>query len=166
MGPVHQDSHQTGAGYPSDESDDKSVSSDTDLDSDSEESSSLDNEEGEDFKTNEIQCRIATDIHVNVHPKPVKTPQSASPFRHPGQEAIFFAALNDIQMAHLIPPGFGLKASEWENGEYPSYELMMFGHRKKEISVELPASIWLPHAIAWGQALHCMQSFIFQIGDK
>ncbi|KAF8574270.1 hypothetical protein K439DRAFT_1372836 [Ramaria rubella] len=148
MGPAHRDSHQTGAGYPSDESDDD-----------------LDNEEGEDFETNEIQCQIAADIHANVHYKPVKTPQSASPFGHPAQEVIFFAALNNIQTAHLIPLGFGLKASEWENGEYPSYELMMFGRRKKEISVELLASR-LPCAIAWGQALHCMQSFIFQIGDE
>ncbi|KAF8575068.1 hypothetical protein K439DRAFT_1546019 [Ramaria rubella] len=112
IGQTHQECHQTGAGYPSDESDDKSVSSDTLTDL----SSGSDHEEGENPETNELWCQIAADIHVNVHHKPVKTPWNQTPFKHPAQKAIFFAALNRIQMAQLIPLGFGLKTSEWEDG--------------------------------------------------
>ncbi|KAF8583071.1 hypothetical protein K439DRAFT_1508637, partial [Ramaria rubella] len=160
IGRTHQEHHQTGAGYPSDESDNESASSDTLTDS----SSGSDHEEGENSETNELRRQIATDIHANVYHKPIKTPWSQNPFEHPAQEMIFFVALNTIQTAQLILLGFGLKTSKWEDGEYPSYKVITFG-RRKEITIELPASIWLPRAIAWGQALHCMQCFLFQIAD-
>ncbi|KAF8590167.1 hypothetical protein K439DRAFT_1330909, partial [Ramaria rubella] len=101
----------------------------------------------------ELQKQIISDIHTNIHHQPVKAPRSQSPFKSPAQEAIYFAALNEIQAANLIPSGFGVKPSEWEDGEYPAYEHTTFGCHKKEITVNTPVVIWLPHAIAWCQAL-------------
>ncbi|KAF8581566.1 hypothetical protein K439DRAFT_1353650, partial [Ramaria rubella] len=111
-----------------------------------------------------LQKQIISDIQTNIHHKPVKALQSQSPFKSPAQEAIFFAALNEIQAANLIPLGFGIKPSEWEDGEYPTYECTMFGCCKKEITVLVV--IWLPHAIAWCQALYCMQMFISQFSNE
>ncbi|KAF8592312.1 hypothetical protein K439DRAFT_1324997, partial [Ramaria rubella] len=159
--PVHRAPHQTGAGYPDDDPDDESENTDNDSDNSSD-SDDPDNSLGEE---NELCQQIATDVRANIHHKPVKTPQSQSPFEPPVQ-ALFFAALNDIQAAGLIPSGYGLKPSEWVEDEYPASEPMTFRRQKKEIAVELPSSIWLPHAIAWGQALHCMQTFMYQLSDE
>ncbi|KAF8580861.1 hypothetical protein K439DRAFT_1619442 [Ramaria rubella] len=125
---IHCAPSQMGAGYPSDESGDESghldVSSKNTL-----VSGDSDCEEHEDDK---LQKQIISDIHVNIHHKLVKAPQSQT---------------------NLIPSGFGVKPSEWEDGEYPAYEHTMFGCHKKEITVDTPVAIWLPHAIAWCQAL-------------
>ncbi|KAF8583196.1 hypothetical protein K439DRAFT_1349286, partial [Ramaria rubella] len=84
----------------------------------------------------------------------------------PPVQTLFFAALNDIQTVGLISSGYGLKSSEWEEGEYLASEIITMGCQKTKVAVELPVSIWLPHAIAWGQALHCMQAFIYQLSDE
>jgi len=112
-----------------------------------------------------LQSQIAADIHANINHKPVKAPPSKSPFGEPVHEALFFTALNDITTAGLIPIGYGLTPQEWDDDGYPTIELTTYGCRKKEIVVELPAGVWLPRAVAWGQGLHVMQTLMYTLAN-
>ena len=55
---------------------------------------------------------------------------------------------------------------EQDDEIYPTYENVTFGHWKKELIVDLPNEIWLPHAVAWVQGLVAMQHMIYEWSDK
>ena len=113
---------------------------------------------------NQVQHRasqthtITSYIHANVHHNAVQVPHSCTPFPDPGHEVIFKAALQDIRMGESTPAGYGLQLEEWDEDGYPMSDSVKFGC-KREILVELPQSIWLQRAIAWGQGLHVMETF-------
>ena len=100
---------------------------------------------------------ITSHIHENAHHDAVQVPHGHTPFPDPAHKVIFKAALQDIQMRGLTPAGYGLQLEEWDEDGYPMSELVKFGC-KREILVELPQSIWLQRAIAWGQGLHVMET--------
>jgi hypothetical protein len=159
--PIHRRFHQTGAGHPSDDDEGSSSSEGSDIDL-------QENVHGPGFDEEDadLQGQIAADIRDNVHHKPVKVPQSRIPFTDPTHEIWFSAALNDIRIAGLVPPGYGVCPSEWDEDGYPRHEMITFGRRKKEFIIDLPEAIWLPRAITWVQGLHTLQSILYSLGDE
>ncbi|KAJ7279925.1 hypothetical protein C8J57DRAFT_997915, partial [Mycena rebaudengoi] len=54
----------------------------------------------------------------------------------------------------VVPAGYGLLPEEWENGAYPTYEMLNSGRRSgKDLRIVLPDSVWRPRAELWGRAL-------------
>ncbi|KAJ7207543.1 hypothetical protein GGX14DRAFT_366075, partial [Mycena pura] len=94
----------------------------------------------------------------NFHHEAVAVPKHASPFS--GEAAqVFEDALEQVQAANIVPAGYGLLENEWDEGVYPSFEILKSGRQSgKELRIALPDSIWRPRAILWGQALDVMNN--------
>ncbi|KAL0056669.1 hypothetical protein AAF712_016725 [Marasmius tenuissimus] len=76
-----------------------------------------------------------------------------APFDAAGLE-LFKTALAAAEEQGFLPEGYGVLPGEWEDGEYPSYELLRSGKKgTREIRVDLPNHIWRPRAEKWVQAL-------------
>lgn len=106
---------------------------------------------------------VADDLAHNVRHPPIKVARHGNPFRSPVVEKNFFAALGAIVQADIIPEGYGVLESEWEDGTYPAMEAINPGTRGKEIIVALPRDVWLPRAILFAQGLDAMtRSLVFE----
>ncbi|KAJ7645241.1 hypothetical protein DFH06DRAFT_998707, partial [Mycena polygramma] len=101
----------------------------------------------------DLEEQIADAHEANFHHEPVAVPKHANPFS--GEAAqVFEDAFKRVKAAGIVPGGYGLCEEEWEDGAYPSFEILKSGRRgKKELRIALPDSIWRPRAILWGQAL-------------
>ncbi|KAK6974800.1 hypothetical protein R3P38DRAFT_3335634 [Favolaschia claudopus] len=90
----------------------------------------------------------------NFHHEPVAVPKHASPFEDDETTQLSHDALGAAEELEFVPRGFGLLREEWEEGVYPSYEILRSGRRGgKELRVALPDPIWRPRAERWGRAL-------------
>jgi hypothetical protein len=124
---------QTGAGHPPDEADD--------IDDD-------------DLEWENLEDQVAADQESNFHHEAAVVPDHANPFQHEGDEEIFQQVFDTVTEQGLIPAGYGLLPEEWEDGEYPSYELIRSGKRSgNNLHVALPDFIWRRRAEMWGQAI-------------
>lgn len=71
---------------------------------------------------------------------------------------VFAQVLGEISETGIIPAGYGIRPEEWEDGKYPSYEMIRSNrHGRKDLRVALPDGIWRPRAVLWVQALATMQ---------
>lgn len=95
------------------------------------------------------------DAHAeNFHHDPVPVPKHANPFSDDETMSLFHDTLSVAHDADIIPPGYGLLPHEWEDGVYPTYEILKSGRRGgKQLRVALPDSIWRPRAEMWGRGL-------------
>ncbi|KAJ6447884.1 hypothetical protein C8R45DRAFT_917688 [Mycena sanguinolenta] len=90
---------------------------------------------------------------ANFHLAPVAVPKHANPFSEEGM-AIFETAMERAQRRGVVPSGFGLLESEWEDSLYPAYEILKSGRKgSKELRIALPDFIWRPRAEMWGRGL-------------
>jgi hypothetical protein len=160
--PIHRGTHQTGAGYTSDEEYDESVGTTSDTDA-TESNSASDGDDTEDDHA-ALHQSISSHIIANTNHKPVKVPRSQTPFPSRVHEALFDSALTDIQTAGLIPAGYHLRPSEWGVEGYPTSEQVAY-QKRKEITIHLPHSIWLQRAVTWCQALHTMQTLQYTLHE-
>jgi hypothetical protein len=58
--------------------------------------------------------------------------------------------------ADIVPLGFGVAESEWDEDTYPEFEDITLGRRGKSLNVCLPFDVWWPRAVAWAQGLDLM----------
>ncbi|KAG6835622.1 hypothetical protein H0H93_016422 [Arthromyces matolae] len=100
----------------------------------------------------------------NISHSAVATPKHALPFESNEAKSLFADALEDYVASHKIPAGYGILPSEWENGNYPTHEIICTGRKaSREHHIALPDSIWRPRAELWVQALHILnQVLVFQ----
>lgn len=128
---------QTGAGQLADEAV-------PEVDSDQE----LDEDDWED-----LEEQIEQAHESNFHHDAVPVPKHANPFSGEAEQ-VFEDALERVRAARIIPEGYGLLEDEWEDGVYPSFQILKSGRRGgKELRIALPDFVWRPRAILWGQAL-------------
>jgi hypothetical protein len=66
----------------------------------------------------------------------------------------FFAALQDVKIADIVPEGFGVAEPEWGEQFYGETETVKVG--RKDVKIVLPFEIWWPRAVAWAQGLEVM----------
>ncbi|KAG2070128.1 hypothetical protein BDR04DRAFT_936903, partial [Suillus decipiens] len=105
----------------------------------------------------ELPQLIAADHHAHFHHKPIHVLKHASPFSSAALHNTFHQALAQVQEAEHIPEGFGVFLYEWDDDEYPSYEIIRSGRQgSKELYIPLPDFIWRPRAVKWCQALDVM----------
>jgi hypothetical protein len=160
--PIQRGPHQSGAGYLLDEdsNSESSGSEDTDYTTDSDNYRSDSNHSRLDFNQ-----AVTSHVSGNVRHQAVKVPRSRSPFMNPAHETLLNDTLNDLCTSALIPAGYGVRESEWEEDDYPTTEQVRYG-RRKEITLHLPLSIWLPRAVVWAQGLYVMESLRHSLYDE
>ncbi|KAJ7171624.1 hypothetical protein C8R43DRAFT_874419, partial [Mycena crocata] len=134
---------QTGAGQLNDEE----ISSPP-SDRLSEDSDDLDN-------NNDDLERQIEEVHAhNFHHEAVPVPKHANPFDDEDSMNLFYDALEASIQQNVVPAGYGLLPTEWDDDGYPAFEILKSGRRgKKELRVALPDAIWRPRAEMWGRAL-------------
>jgi len=130
---------QTGAGHPDDEDDfDMSMV-----------------EEGTD-EWIDIDGDIFLETDPNIRHEPVSVPDHRCPFSLDGLDA-FSKGLRLYIERDYTPPGLGMCSEEWENGQYPSIQVIPSGRRgSKELPIQLPHELWLPRSQLWVRGLHVL----------
>ncbi|KAF8574027.1 hypothetical protein K439DRAFT_1373636 [Ramaria rubella] len=131
---------QTGAGHPPDESDESDSDSHDDLGTNSESGD-------EDEDTYQIlQSHVSADLQGNIKHKPVKTPWHLNPFDALGvdQRELFERTLESASTNNIIPPNYGLLADEREEEDYPLYESLKCGRKRKDIIVGVATGRLVP----------------------
>ncbi|KAJ7588142.1 hypothetical protein C8J56DRAFT_785769 [Mycena floridula] len=144
---------QTGAGHPTDEESDSGSDSEMEVDI-SEHSGNLPN-------------RINEDIAEQFLHDAVPVPKHKCPFPDDEDMRTFEQALLSLSQEDIIPSGFGLTPLEWEDGQYPPYEIIPSGRRgSKKLRVQLPHLVWKPRADLWGRALSIMNNILESRDDE
>ncbi|KAJ7291322.1 hypothetical protein C8J57DRAFT_1044858, partial [Mycena rebaudengoi] len=120
-------------------------------------------EEEESDSDDDLEEQIEEAHAANFHHKPVPVPKHANPFPEDETMQLFHNTLSAADRMDFIPPGYGLLPGEWEDGVYPSYEILKSGRRgTKQLRVALPDSIWRPHAERWGRALAILNELSYR----
>jgi len=140
---VHHAPHQTGAGNPPEEEDSEN--------------------EGEDDYEG-LEDRVAADQQHHIQHEPSDVPMTECPFNEE-METIFYAGLTEAERIGLLPADYGVQQEEWEDGEYPTFEHIKTGQKRKEIRVSLPDVIWRRRAERWVRGLDCMLQLLY-LADK
>ncbi|KAJ7580433.1 hypothetical protein C8J56DRAFT_730369, partial [Mycena floridula] len=143
--PIQCQLGQTGAGHPADE----------DSDSDSEMEAPSSEHPGN------LLNHIDEDINSQFLHDAVPVPKHKCPFPDDDDMVTFEQALLESSQQDIIPGGFGLAPTEWEDGQYPPYEIILAGRRgSRKLHVQLPHLVWKPHADLWGRALAIMNNIL------
>jgi hypothetical protein len=156
----------SGAGHPSDEyltdtSSDMSSRRDSHTTPDISDAESA----AEEFTT--LQTQISTDLQANIRHQPVKVPRHRSPFEGlpPAVETAFWDGLQEVEDSGFHPDNMGISPEEWDDGIYPTQEVLTAGRRAKEISVSLPVNVWLHRAVVWARSLHVLNHILFELDN-
>lgn len=104
----------------------------------------------------DIDAHIAAGQEHHIRHEPIPVPDHRNPFNSVEGEAMFFDALNKIATQKIVPAGFGVNATEWDNHIYPDVEDIKYGRAGNVLSVALPFEIWWPRAVCWAQGLDAM----------
>ncbi len=124
-GTRHQ--QQTGAGHYDEEEDGE----------DGEDGEGEEDEEDEDLEEESVQVEL-----------------TQSPFPNAQLRAVFEGALQETVNDNFIAQGYGVLPQEWEDGEYPSTEVLQVGRKRSgQMVIHLPVDVWLPRAELWANAL-------------
>jgi hypothetical protein len=98
----------------------------------------------------------------NFHHEAVPVPKHAPPFDDDETMQLFYDTLLAAHDHGIIPPGYGLRPEEWDEGGYPTFEILKSGRRGgRELRVALPDSIWRPRAELWGRALAILNEITY-----
>lgn len=161
---------QTGTDEPSDETSESDLSDEIDADPDDQMPNIK--SDGKQLalgpeKYEEIQMQVANDLKINVKHKAIKVPRRQTPFTNMNSAAmgIFLETLQQVHSAGYAPAGFGILADEWEDGVYPTHEVLMLGYKRKELTVSLPETVWFPRALAWAQALYVVNYISLKLDE-
>ncbi|KAI0060244.1 hypothetical protein BV25DRAFT_1807634, partial [Artomyces pyxidatus] len=112
----------------------------------------------------DIEALVAADQAANIRHEPIKVARHTSPFSLDELEQGFWDVYAEVQASGIVPSGMMLRDSEWDDGEYPTFEDITVGIRtRKTMSVALPREVWYPRALAWCQALHLMADVLVTV---
>jgi hypothetical protein len=141
---VRRGLHQTGAGNPPEEEDSE-------------------NDDNDDYEG--LGDRVAADQQHHIRHEPSDVPMTECPFNEE-METIFYAGLTEAEQIGLLPADYGVRQEEWEDGEYPTFEHIKTGQKRKEIRVNLPDIIWRKRAERWAQGLDCMLQLLYLADER
>lgn len=152
----------TGAGhYDVDDFEDTAVNNGDEFDGDSggDDSDSSTNKEG-------LDSHLAADQERHIRHAPIPLPSSESPFTSEALEQVFWGSLNEVLKKDIIPGGYGVTASGWDQGVYGDYEGISLGRSGRKVSIALPPQIWWRQAVRWAQGLEILtQVLMIQNGE-
>ncbi|KAG8912103.1 hypothetical protein FRC01_005288 [Tulasnella sp. 417] len=161
---------QSGAGHPRDEESAPSIavedvlaaSEDMDLDSELDTTSLDDSSDGmSDIDDPQVEQDIFSGFDAEVRHPSIPVPVATNPFQDQAQEQVwnvFRESLASIIEQGIIPPGYGVRIEEWDDGTYPDLGYIPVGPRgDRRKHVLLPAEVWLPRAQLWAQGLEVLR---------
>ncbi|KAJ6455394.1 hypothetical protein C8R45DRAFT_1188039, partial [Mycena sanguinolenta] len=120
-------------------------------------------EDEEESDDDDLEQQIEEAHAENFHHEPVSVPKHANPFPDDETMQLFHETLAAADGMDFIPPGYGLLPEEWEDGVYPSYEILKSGRRgSKQLRVALPDAIWRPRAERWGRGLAILNELSYR----
>ncbi|KAF9016757.1 hypothetical protein BDZ89DRAFT_961624, partial [Hymenopellis radicata] len=109
-----------------------------------------------DYDDNNLTERILDDQTGNVRHDPIEPPANNSPFmNNPALEDLLLRMIEDPDSENIMPPGFGVLETEWEDATYPTFQTIKM-RGGKFLDVPLPPSVWWPRTVRWCQALAYM----------
>ncbi|KAF7358341.1 hypothetical protein MVEN_00883700 [Mycena venus] len=118
---------QTGAGQLNDEDVPVPLGDANDSDSDDED---------------DLEAQI-TEAHAdNFHHEPVPVPKHAEPFDDKAVMQLFYDMLSEADENDMVFPGYGLLQEEWEDGLYPSFEILKIDSFHQEKKKENTANLY------------------------
>ncbi|KAJ7870119.1 hypothetical protein B0H13DRAFT_1724278 [Mycena leptocephala] len=111
-------------------------------------------DESESDDDSDVEDGLKQQIDQNFHHEPVPVPKHAEPFKDEALMQLFHDTFAAANKTDIIPQGYGLLPEEWDDGVYPTFEILKSGRRGgKQLRVALPDSIWRPRAEMWGRGL-------------
>jgi hypothetical protein len=143
---VHRLPGQTGAGHPADEDDiDLFVNDDDWVDTDE----------------SEEAAEALVEANLNTYTEPVPVPEHNSPFVSDAEMRAFAIMLSQYEGSGYLPAGYGMLRGEWEDGIYPTIQVIPAGRRgSKRMEIGLPDIVWRPRSEVWVRALDIMNQLI------
>lgn len=118
--------------------------------------------------SDDLVARIIADQESNIRHAPIKVARHANPFQDEASEETFWTVFNgawDLAPASL-PNHLKLHDADWDEGEYPTYENLVVGRRKKSVRVELPPEVWRPRAERWCLAVNVLTRILDMSSDS
>lgn len=105
--------------------------------------------------------RIAESQEDSIQHEAIGVSLSACPLRGDVDHEVFVNVLSHLHQTEYLPPNLLVQDEEWNGAGYPVSEVIPGGLRgKKALRLDLPASIWLPRAILWTQALTTLEQVV------
>ncbi len=142
--PVHRLPGQTGAGHPADENDFSDVAE-----------ASVEHD-GDWLDMDEAEAAV-DEANRNTYTEPIPVPEHNSPFVSDAEMQAFAIMLSQYEDSGFIPAGYGMSRREWENGTYPTIQVIPVGRRgSRQLEIGLPESIWQPRSELWVRGLDIM----------
>jgi hypothetical protein len=86
--------------------------------------------------------QIAADQEHHIRHNPIDVPQHNKPFISAESEGLFCNALKDVVAVGIMPSGFGVMDSEWDEEMYPEFADIKSGRGGKLLNVCLPFVVW------------------------
>ena len=100
------------------------------------------------------------ELSCNVKHKAIPAACHQDPFTEPQFHILLDQAFNKLVELNDIPVGYGVQRNEWEDDEYPLFEVIKLGRKQQETQVALPEDIWYPRAIKWVRGLHGLNKML------
>ena len=101
-----------------------------------------------------LAVQVENDQQSQVRHNPIGVPAHTNPFHDINSENLFWQVICDVVEQDIMPQGVGLLSNEWDDGTYPSFEVLQVGNRgTKNIHFSLEDAVWFHRAKLWGQAL-------------
>ena len=128
---------QTGAGHPDDEEDILDEADTTD-------------------EWADVDEEVLLETDPNIRHEPIAVPDHCCPFTLQELE-VFHQTLGLYTTNNFIPFGYGMRQEEWEDGQYPSIQIIPSGRRgSRELQVGLPHEIWISRSETWVRGLYIL----------
>ena len=151
---IHRFPGQTGAGHPADEDLDLDSESDVDF------NTNLDSHNDDnDWINVERTEEAVAEVNINTYAEPVSVPDHNHPFLSDDSDEMraFVVMLATYEASSYIPSGYGMLPEEWEDGLYPTIQVIPTGRRgSKQLEIGLPDTIWRSRSELWVRALDVM----------
>jgi len=141
--PIHRLPGQTGAGHPADEDDVW------------DHIAKISVERNDDWV--DMDEAATNEVNQNTYNEPIPVPAHNIPFVSDAELEAFRIRLSQYEDSKFIPAGYGMLSDEWENGVYPTIQVIPVGHRgSRQLDIGLPDIIWRPRSQVWVRALDIM----------
>ncbi|KAJ7587400.1 hypothetical protein C8J56DRAFT_1050619 [Mycena floridula] len=99
-------------------------------------------------------------MKTQIKHEAVKVPRHANPFiNSPEHENAFFKTLAEVIETEVVPAGYGILPTEWDEEGYPDTVTLAVGRRNKPIVLSLADPIWKARAEYWVQGLSVLGCF-------
>ncbi|KZP04047.1 hypothetical protein FIBSPDRAFT_752144 [Athelia psychrophila] len=112
----------------------------------------------------DVADHVAADQQVHIRHEAIEVPIYGNPFMDEATEDGFWRLLAQMVEGDVVPEDVGLHPHEWDDGQYPLFEVLRVGSRgTKEVQISLEEVVWQQRAKLWGQAMTALEVVLTSI---